>query len=122
MSNLTIGERGESLAIDYLKKQNMRILDQNYRNRRGEIDIIAYDRGTIVFIEVKSRLNRKYGEAMEAVDEMKQRKIYQTAKSYLHQKKRYHSLCRFDVIEVYFHEDIEINHIVHAFDGNDVED
>lgn len=121
MDHLTIGERGESLAIEYLKSLNMKILDQNYRTRRGEIDIIAYDRGTIVFIEVKSRINRKYGEAMEAVDEQKQRKIYQTAKSYLHQEKRYHTNCRFDVIEVYLYEDIEINHIVHAFNGNDVE-
>lgn len=121
MTHITIGERGEALAIDFLTRKDMKILEHNYRTRQGEIDIIAYDRGTIVFVEVKSRLNHKYGDAMEAVDELKQRKIYQTAKSYLHREKRYHSNCRFDVIEVYLGKDTEINHIVHAFDGNDVE-
>jgi TIGR00252 family protein len=101
MSNKTLGDRGESCAADYLRRQGYRILTHNYRTKIGEIDLIADDHGTLVFIEVKTRSSVRYGMPAEAVDYKKKQKIIQTAYCYLHAQHRENVLCRFDVLEVY---------------------
>ncbi|EFK39449.1 putative TIGR00252 family protein, partial [Peptoniphilus sp. oral taxon 836 str. F0141] len=104
----------ESLATDFLQKKNYIILDRNYRALGTEIDIIAKDGEELVFVEVKTRRNHRFGEAYEAVTEFKMRNIIQTANVYIYKHELYNTQVRFDVIEVYINEK-RINHIENAF-------
>ena len=101
-NNRRIGAQKETLAADYLKQRGLVILERNFRNRTGEIDIIARDRpGILVFIEVKYRRSTRCGRADEAVGPSKQRVIRQTAAYYLyiHHIPEEHPV-RFDVIAI----------------------
>lgn len=99
-SRQRFGKKGESLAIRYLKKQGYRILEQNYRTRLGEIDIIAKDKGTIAFVEVKARRSFLFGDPKYAVTPKKQRKISMVALCYLKETKQERAKARFDVVAV----------------------
>ena len=77
------GKAGEDLAVRYLKKKGYKVLEQNYTCPVGEIDIIARDKKTIVFVEVKTRRSMSYGSARLAITPHKQRKISMTALYYL---------------------------------------
>lgn len=89
-----------------------RIICNNFRCVQGEIDIIAQDGNEIVFVEVKTRSNIKYGEAKEAVDVNKQKHIYNSAKYYLYKNNMEKVFVRIDVIEVYIKANFfKINHI-----------
>ena len=101
MNNKKLGDRGESCAAEYLQRQGCRILMRNYRTKIGEIDLIAEDHGTLVFIEVKTRSSVRYGTPAEAVNYQKRQKIIQTAYWYLRAQHREDAVCRFDVLEVY---------------------
>lgn len=107
------GTIGEIDAEKYLKDKGFEIVKTNYRNRLGEIDIIAKDKNVLVFVEVKSRATLLYGRPCEAVDERKQHKIRKTAELYLLTTKNYYTDVRFDVIEILGDE---INHIINAFE------
>lgn len=113
--NYSKGKKGEELVISYLKNLNYSILEVNYRTPIGEIDIIALDENILVFVEVKSRKSRKYGEAAEAVNMYKQQKIINTAMLYLQSKGYTNIQSRFDVVEVYYIGNGEINHFQNAF-------
>ncbi|MZG30409.1 MAG: YraN family protein [Nitrospinae bacterium] len=95
---LQFGQEGESAALDFLKKKSYRILEKNFRSKLGEIDIIADHKGVIVFIEVKARSNHEYGHPFIALTPTKQKKIIQTAQSFLSQKRIVDKPVRFDVI------------------------
>jgi putative endonuclease len=100
MSTRTTGNLGEETAVKFLEEKKYKILERNYRNRLGEIDIVAKDNDIFCFIEVKTRLSDAPDLALEAVSVFKQRKIAQTALSYL---KHHHLLeceARFDVVIV----------------------
>ncbi|GBD98391.1 hypothetical protein BMS3Abin07_00403 [bacterium BMS3Abin07] len=97
---MRLGERGEDLAVSYLKKSGYRIIERNYRNPFGEIDIIALHSGTIVFVEVKTRKTDEYGMPFEAVNYHKQRKLKNTALMYLKRFKKGVS-ARFDVVSIF---------------------
>jgi putative endonuclease len=114
MNNIQKGRLGEQIALNYLIDNNASILDTNYRINTGEIDIIAKLNEELVFIEVKSRSNTKFGYPSEAVNYNKIRKIINTAKYYILKNELNNIPIRFDVIEVYLKED-KINHIVNAF-------
>lgn len=106
------GNFGEDKAAKFLKEQKYKIIKRNYKNKLGEIDIIAKQGGTVVFVEVKTRTDESFGFAAEAVDLKKQRKIKSVAVLYA---QKYNIIdMRFDVIEVYLNEE-KINHIVNAF-------
>ncbi len=107
-----LGRAGEVKAADFLKKKGYKILKTNYKTHIGEIDVIALDKDTVVFVEVKTRLNYDYGKACEAVDRKKQEKYYKVATEYLVREKLIDVPCRFDVIEI---QNGEINHIFNAF-------
>jgi len=94
------GAKGESLAIRHLKKNGYQILEQNYRNRLGEIDIIARENSTLVFVEVKSRKSTRYGSPKLAVTACKQRRISLVALAYLKSTGQTRSRARFDVVTV----------------------
>lgn len=111
-NNSIIGRSGEERAIKYLKKNRYKILETNYKNAIGEIDIICRKRKTIIFVEVKSRADDYFGRPSEAVGISKQNKIRNVALSYLKYKKKTDSLVRFDVVEVVCDT---INHIENCF-------
>jgi putative endonuclease len=94
------GKNNESLAAIYLKRQGYRILEQNYRTRTGEIDIIARDNETIAFIEVKSRSSVAFGNPKYAITLQKQRKISKVALHYLKTTHQSHVRARFDVVAI----------------------
>ncbi len=95
------GEKGEGIAEEFLKEMGYKIIERNFRTLRGEIDIIADDGGTLVFIEVKSRESIAYGRPFEAVNYLKKRKIINAALLYLKKLKEIPP-CRFDVVSIYY--------------------
>ncbi len=115
--NKVKGGQGEVLAVKHLKKSGYRILEKNYATDLGEIDIIATDDKTLVFIEVKARNGDLYGFPSEAVTYVKQSKINRVAAQYIKRHMMQGVPVRFDVIEVYLYEDGRINHIINAFDS-----
>lgn len=126
MNHLVFGKQGEIIAAIYLKKHGYKIIETNYKNSIGEIDIIAQPKRTflevfkkitkpIVFVEVKTRLSQKFGNPTEAVDERKQNKIRQVATKYLKDNKMLSCQCRFDVVAVLGEAGEDVNHIQNAF-------
>ena len=99
------GSNSESLAAWYLKKSGYKILEQNYRTPLGEIDIIAKEKKTIVFVEVKSRRSNRYGNPKWAVTLRKQRKISMVALQYLKSTRQMDNRARFDVVTVISNQD-----------------
>ncbi len=114
MNHIALGEKGEAAVVEYLRRHGYAVLQQKYRARTGEIDIIAKKDGVLVFVEVKTRRSTRYGLPAEAVTYRKQQKIIQTALCYLAQTQQPDVPCRIDVIEVY-EADGRINHLVNAF-------
>jgi putative endonuclease len=111
------GKESESLAVRYLKKNGYKILEQNYRNKLGEIDIIAKEKGTLVFVEVKARKTHVFGNPKWAVTPKKQRKISMVALYYLKATKQIHVKARFDVVALSLAEDnSQIEIIKNAFE------
>jgi putative endonuclease len=100
MDNLKTGKQGEDSAAAFLIAQGYRIIVRNYRTRLGEIDIIAWDRDTVCFLEVKTRSSRDFGAPAEAISRQKQRKISRAALMYLKEKKLLNTKARFDVVSV----------------------
>jgi putative endonuclease len=91
---------GEDLAVQELQRRGYAILARRYRTRFGEIDIVAQDGRTIVFVEVKARRSRRCGTASEAVSGRKQRRIAAMALDYLAWSARLSEPCRFDVVAI----------------------
>ncbi len=111
------GRQGEEAATKYLENLGYEILYNNFRCGQGEIDIIAKDEEEIVFIEVKTRTSKKYGEAREAVNNQKQKHIKRAASYYLYKNKLEEAFVRIDVIEVYIKNDIKIiKHVKQAIE------
>lgn len=116
MDDKTLGRLGETVAAHYLTAKGYRLVCRNFRTALGEIDIIARDGETVVFVEVKTRFSTRHGRPAEAVSYPKQRKIIRMAQVYLSRINGWHLPCRFDVMEVLWHEMTPaITHIRHAF-------
>jgi len=120
MSNKTLGIYGEALAKIHLRSLGYQILEENFRNKLGEIDLIAQDGKTICFVEVKTRQSLDQGQPYEAINSWKIRKLSQMATFYL--KHRFHTVeipSRFDVISIVQDKlgAISIQHIKNAFDS-----
>ena len=98
-----IGKLGEYLACEYLKNNGYQIL---------EIDIVALEKNELVFIEVKTRTNEKYGTPVEAVNNNKQRHLIKTIEYYLYKRNLQNEFIRVDVIEIYlYRHKYKVNHI-----------
>lgn len=77
------GEQAEALAADFLRGKGLRITAKNYRSRYGEIDLIAREGATVVFVEVRSRASEAYGGAAASITASKREKLLKTARHYL---------------------------------------
>lgn len=100
MDNAELGARGEDAAVAYLLRSGMEILDRNWRNGRGELDIIALDGDALVFCEVKTRRTEARGSAEDAVSPAKQRQLIRIARAYLAGTGLDDCPVRFDVIAI----------------------
>ncbi len=95
------GSRGEDIAVKHLKKNGYKIIERNWRHHSGEIDVIAKDGKTLVFIEVKMRNTTTHGAPSEAVTDQKMRKISMAAGFYIASHYGKEIPMRFDIVEVY---------------------
>lgn len=97
---MSTGSYGEDLACNFLVKKGYQILTRNYHSRFGEIDIIAKDKGCIVFVEVKTRTNNLFGSPGEAITNKKISKMIKTLQFYLFEHKQGAADFRIDAIEI----------------------
>lgn len=99
-ATVALGISGENLACEALTRLGYAILARRYRTRVGEIDIVARDGGTVVFIEVKTRTSERFGRPADAVTAWKQRRIVLMAEHFLTRHHLHGRACRFDVVSV----------------------
>lgn len=112
MENKEVGQKGEKLACEYLIKNGYEIVETNKRfSRVCEIDIIAKDKQTLVFIEVKTRTSEFCGSPLEAITKSKYNNIKAGLFSYLKDTEVKHKHFRIDVISVLLTPSIKINHL-----------
>ncbi|MCO5247871.1 MAG: YraN family protein [Chitinophagales bacterium] len=110
-----IGDKGEKLALDYLKNKNYQILATNWRSSHKEIDIIAKDEDILVIVEVKTRGTDSFGQPSDFVDQKKHNHLYHATQDYIYQKD-YSGEVRFDIISIVKNESKwDIDHIEDAF-------
>ena len=95
-----LGKTGEDCAAAELERLGYAILARRYRTRHGEIDIVARDDDTTVFVEVKARASDEFGRAAEAVTPWKQRRLVRMAADYLARNGLANQPCRFDVVAI----------------------
>ena len=111
-----MGAWGEDLALRYLIKHGYRLVERNYRTRRGEIDLILRKEGTLVFVEVKLRRGTGFGDPLEAVTLRKQATLRYLAERYLADREPDFDTVRFDVVGILAsREGLRIDHIQDAF-------
>ena len=115
MNTVKIGAYGEALAAEYLKALGYNIIKRNYRYRKSEIDIIAWESETLVFLEVKSRSSEKYGCGAEAVNARKQKMLVSGAYGFCSKNSLFECKMRFDVLEVDLTLNKVVRHIENAF-------
>ena len=116
--NKDIGSFGEALARDYLISKGYKILNMNFRNKFGEIDIICKKNNLLIFCEIKSRYSNSFGSPIESITCYKQKQIIKLSELYLISKKYYNFNVRYDIIEVIFNTITSshiINHVQDAF-------
>ena len=105
-STLQTGEAAETLACRYLEQQGLVLMERNYRCRTGEVDLIMRDGDCIVFVEVRSRHNSRYGTPAETITRTKQRRLCRAASYYL-LTHHCNAPCRFDVIAILQQQQLE---------------
>ena len=124
--NKSKGNFVETQAAAYLMREGYDILARNYAYRGGELDIVARDGATLVFVEVKSVWNNQQGNPAARVNALKQKKIWQTACHFLatqkeHAPKGFDEPCRFDVLTARtYQEPLQFIHYKNAFEGTQV--
>ena len=110
------GKRGEALAEEYLKRKGFQILKRNYRYGHKEIDLIAKDGNTIVFVEVKASRSKSFGAPHERVTLKKQKNLIEVANDFIQKEKTTDCDFRFDVLAISYERGKEdIDHIKNAF-------
>lgn len=118
-TKLEFGKQAEKTAAEFLKAKGYKILQCNYRTKFGEVDIIAEDKGTICFVEVKARHSDVFGEPSEAISRHKQRQISKSAICYLKENNAFGRSARFDILTLlYTKNSPEIDLIRDAFELN----
>lgn len=100
MERKELGKKGEELALRFLKKKGYRIVEKNYICRMGEMDLIAKEKDTFVFIEVKTRTSTTFGPPQLAVNPKKQMQLSKVALNFLKEKRLEDVKARFDVVAI----------------------
>ena len=113
-----VGRRAEALAAEQLERAGLRIVARNWRRAEGELDLVADDSGTCVFVEVRSRTGEERGHPLEAITARKRAQVIRTARVYLDAEAPRAAGYRFDVVAVTFWEDgraPDVTHVPDAF-------
>ncbi|MFA5054997.1 MAG: YraN family protein [Dehalococcoidia bacterium] len=100
MNRRETGAIAENIATDYLLKRGYKIRERNYRTRAGEIDIIAWKDGALVFIEVRAKTGKSFGSAEESITERKKKRLVALAEAYLSDTGEQPEACRIDLIAI----------------------
>ncbi len=108
------GKEAEDFACDYLTKKGYTIIDRNYSERIGELDIVCTYEDYLVIVEVKARIDDRHGAPSDFVTKSKIDKIRKTTEIYIDKNDLYEYQPRFDVIEIYL-KNFELNHYIDAF-------
>ena len=103
-TRIALGKIGEDLACSELERRGYAVIERRHRRRSGEIDIIARDGQTLVFVEVKARESHAFGDAVEAVTWQKRRRIVRLAGEYVTEHRLTDRPCRFDVVSIHVEE------------------
>ena len=103
-ARVALGKIGEDLAVQELERRGYAIVARRYRRRSGEIDIVARDGVTLVFVEVKARETHDFGGGVDSVTRLKRRRIADMAQDFLVRTRQIDCPCRFDVVSVAFDE------------------
>lgn len=110
------GDEGESVALEFLQGQGFRILATKFRHGRGEIDIVGEDGGELVFVEVKTRVNLRFGEPEESVGASKERLMRSAAIGFCRRRGMMERFYRFDIVSVRFRDDlVVVKHVRNVF-------
>ena len=109
------GRRAEDLAAAYLARQGYRLVQRNYRVRRGEIDLVAEEQRTLCFIEVRSRASTRFGHPLETIDRRKRQRLLRAAQHFLHRHGDPAVPVRFDVLAIVLRPRLEITLVRGAF-------
>lgn len=123
LRNRLFGDRGERAAVAVLRRAGLKIVARNVRNAGGEIDVLARDGETLVFVEVKTRKSSRAGSPVEAVTHDKRTRLTRAALVELKRRGRLGWPCRFDVVAITWPEgasDPEVVHYRHAFEATGV--
>ena len=112
-----MGHAGEAAAIRHLEQQGYRILARDWRNRLGQIDVVAEDGMTLVLVEVKARRGSVFGTPQEAVDARKQRKLRMLLEVYRTQTRRREQPCRIDVVALLLDDNLKVTQVAHIKDA-----
>jgi putative endonuclease len=116
LTSQSSGAWGEDLALRYLTRRGYRLVERNYRKRRGEIDLIVRNEDSLVFVEVKLRRSTGFGDPLEAVTARKQAIIRSLAEQYIADNQPYFDILRFDVVGILATQaGTRIEHIEDAF-------
>jgi len=113
-----VGQIGEQLAKEYLEKQGYKIIEQNYRTRFAEIDLVAtkkdnlFSQDKLVFIEVRTKVGENFGSPEDTINKQKLWKVLQNAKSYTAFKK-WNGACRIDAVCIVLKPDLSVNRLTH---------
>ncbi|ATP58606.1 endonuclease [Pedobacter ginsengisoli] len=115
-SHNDLGKRGEDIAKEYLENLGYHILKMNWRYGRAEVDVIANQDGTIIFVEVKTRSSTDYGEPEDFVSSKKEKQVEYASSAYI-EMNNHEGEIRFDIIAIVFENKhlYKINHIEDAF-------
>jgi putative endonuclease len=107
-TTIDLGVTGEDRAVSLLVRSGLRIIERNYRCKVGELDVVALDGDTLVFVEVRSRQTTTYGSALEAVGWHKQRKVARVAQQYIAFRRPAFATARFDVVAITGHQIVHV--------------
>ncbi|MEJ2315896.1 MAG: YraN family protein [Gammaproteobacteria bacterium] len=116
MTTRATGRRAELLARDFLRQQGLKLVEQNWSCRHGEIDLIMRERDVLVFVEVRFRKNSRFGTPAATVGHIKQRRLVLAAQHYLQRLGR-QPPCRFDIIAMTAEPERQMEWIRNAFDA-----
>ena len=117
-ARVILGEIGENLACDELQRRGYAILARRYRCRSGEIDVVAEDGGTVVFVEVKTRAGSDFGSGADAITWRKRQRMVAVAADFLVRERLAGRPCRFDVVSIALgHEGPTVEVYANAFDA-----
>lgn len=111
INNLKLGQLGEEIAKDYLQKKGFEILEHNYKNKYGEIDLVCKDRNSIVFVEVKTRIGELFGGPEGSLNKNKVRRLIRNAQAYM--IRREPRPCRIDAVCMVLDQDKRVKRIDH---------